>query len=202
MKKNMTNRQLLAIQAKEQAFEKALELFKERDFEDVTISDICSYAQISVGSFYNYCKSKEDLIMESYLDFDRYVKNEFDAGQFQTRLEAIRHLIYRQTSGAEALGPKLFSQILRIQLKTNGDYVIEENRPFHVCMRNLVRQAVENGELETERKPDEISSLILRVSRGVLFDWSIRNAPYKAHERALQDIDFFLESIQKDCRHS
>ena len=196
MKKNLTSRQLQAIQTKKLIFEKAMALFKTKDYEEVTISDISTDAQISVGSFYNYYKSKEELIMEAYLDFDLYVATEFDARDFATHLDAIRHLIHRQTSGAEALGPKLFAQILRIQLKTSGKFVIEEQRAFHTCMRNLVEQAINAGELNTAYPPAEISSLILRISRGVLFDWSIRNAPYKAHERALNDINILLNAIQ------
>lgn len=38
--------------------EKTLELFKEKNFEGVTIADISIYGPISVGNFYNYYKSK------------------------------------------------------------------------------------------------------------------------------------------------
>ena len=188
----MTKRKLQAIQTKQQLFDKAIELFKVKDYEDVTIAEICSYAEISVGSFYRYYRSKEDLIMESYLNFDFYVSNEFNPDSFKTRLDAIRHLIYMQTKGAEALGPTLFSQILRVQLKTEGKHVVEEDRAFHICIEKLIAEAIDNGELHTNYAPEEIAHLLLRLSRGVLYDWSIRKAPYGAYQRALEDVNLFL----------
>lgn len=196
MERKLTNRQLQATQTREHLFNSALELFKEKNYEDVTISDISAYAQISVGSFYRYYKSKEDLIMQAYLDFDIYIETEFDPSAFASNLDAIRHLIYMQTSGADTIGPKLFSQILRIQLKTSGKRVIEETRTFHIRMKELVERAINTEELNTDYSANEISSLILRTSRGVLFDWSIRDAPYKAHERALNEVNLILKAIQ------
>jgi AcrR family transcriptional regulator len=58
MEKKLTSRQLQAEQTKKLIFEKALELFKVKDYEDVTIVEICRDAQVSVGSFYKYYKSK------------------------------------------------------------------------------------------------------------------------------------------------
>jgi hypothetical protein len=74
--------------------------------------------------------------------------------------------------------------------------VIEETRAFHTRLKELINEAIDIGELKTDFSPNDISSQILRISRGVLFDWSIRNAPYKVHERALKDVNMFLNTMK------
>ncbi|MBW9174031.1 TetR/AcrR family transcriptional regulator [Clostridium estertheticum] len=195
MEKKQTTRQLQAIEARHRIREKALELFKTTDYEDVSIADICKYADMSVGNFYNYFISKEELIMEFYPLFDSYVETEFACNKYVSNMEAIKYLIFKQINGAESYGPKIFAQMLRIQIKTNGKHVIEDTRIFHTCLKNLVQNALNDGELEANYSAFEISSLILRISRGTLLDWAMSEAPYCASERVLHDIDMLLSSI-------
>ncbi|MCQ6280260.1 TetR/AcrR family transcriptional regulator [Bacillus sp. EB600] len=52
--KVLTKRQLQAIHKKSEIYEKAIELLKEKDFQNITIEETCGNAGVSVGTFYHY----------------------------------------------------------------------------------------------------------------------------------------------------
>lgn len=196
MEEKLTTRQLQAIETKNRIFERALELFKTSDFEDVSTTDICKSLNIAVGNFYKYYSSKEDLLMEAYPTFDHNIVTDLSINKFDTNLEAIKFLIFEQTNGAETIGAKLYAQMLRIQIKTEGKNVVEESRTFHTCLKNLIQKALDEREITTDYSADEISSLILRISRGTLLDWAMQNGVYSVSERALHYVDMLFNQMK------
>ncbi|CZQ98808.1 Hypothetical protein Tpal_2316 [Trichococcus palustris] len=198
MEKKFTTRQLQAIETKNRIKEKALELFQSNDYEKVSTTDICQSLNIAVGNFYRYYSSKEEILMESYPTFDNYVNTEFVLNNFEKNTEAIKYLIYKQTNVAEVLGAKIYAQMLRVQVKNEGKYVTESTRAFHTCLRKLVQNAIDDKEIMTGYSAGEISSLILRTSRGLLLEWAMGNGQYSVSEYAVHDIDMILNSMK--CR--
>lgn len=196
MKNKLTTRQLQALETKQKIKEKALELFKDNDFENVSTTDICQSLNISVGNFYRYYSSKEELLMESYPTFDKYVDTEFVLHHFEKNTEAIKYLIFKQTHVAEMLGAKIYAQMLRIQVKSEGKYVVESSRAFHICLNKLVQNAINEKEIINAYSADEISSLILRTSRGVLLEWAMKNGHYSVSEYAVHNIDIILNNMK------
>ena len=199
MKKKPTIRQLQAVETKNKIRDKALELFKNNDFEDVSTTDICQALNIAVGNFYRYYSSKEEILMEAYPTFDTYVNTEFLLNHFDKNIEAIKYLIHKQANVAEMLGAKIYSQMLRIQVKSEGKHVIESTRAFHICLKKLVQNAIDHKEINNTYSADEISSLILRTSRGVLLEWAMHKGPYSVSEYAVRNIEMILNSLKYPC---
>jgi AcrR family transcriptional regulator len=195
MDNKLTNRQLQAIETRERIREKALELFKSSDYEQVSISDICNYAGMSVGSFYNYFASKEDLIMESYTLFDQFVEEDLSHQKYRSNIDAIKDALYNLAKSAESYGTKLSAQMLRVQLKDNRKQIIEESRFFDNYIKKLVSNAIAEGELVTCFSAEEISELLLRITRSVLFDWAMGKKLYSVSERTIHDIEMVLKHV-------
>ena len=63
--KNITKRQQQAAESRKRIFDSAMKLINNKGFENVSISDICKSAKCSVGTFYHYFPSKDDLIMSA-----------------------------------------------------------------------------------------------------------------------------------------
>ena len=81
MKKNLTSRQMKALDTRKALFASAIKLFNEKGFDNVHIDEIAADAGTSKGSFYTYFKSKDEVIIEHYFRIDEYyesVYNEMD----------------------------------------------------------------------------------------------------------------------------
>lgn len=190
------SRKQQAIDTKNRIYESALALFSDEDYEKVTIADICKKAGVSAGHFYNYFDSKETILMAEYPAFDEFVKNEFAGKEHSSHIEAILDLIGYQTKGAEDLGAGIFSQVLRLQLKSKGQFVVEKDRYFHYYLEQLVQRALEAKELRTSHTPQEIANMILLHTRGILFDWSMRRGGYSPYETSIRDIAMLMRLYQ------
>lgn len=57
---------------KRNIFNTAVELLGEMDFEEITIRDIVSRANVSIGTFYNYYATKMEVFYETYQVADQY----------------------------------------------------------------------------------------------------------------------------------
>lgn len=196
-KNNLTKRQLQAIETKSRLVDTALALFKESDYDQVTIAEIAEAANISVGNFYNYFSSKHDLIMYHYSYFDVILENELAGVKFNNNLDAVRELIARQVGGAYKQGANIMAQSLRVQLITHGKYVVEDTRYFHRYLKALIARSIEAGELKESVDVDELSSMVLRISRGVIFDWSLREGNYNPVDIVLHDLNILFSSYVK-----
>lgn len=49
---------------------------EKKSYDNIKIEDICGSAGVSVGSFYNYFKSKNDILIEIYKRADNYFHDE------------------------------------------------------------------------------------------------------------------------------
>lgn len=116
---------------------------------------------------------------------------------FNNNLDAIRELIYMQVLGADKYGPRIMAQMLRTQLCSNGKYVLEDTRFFRTHLIELVKKAINTGEIDSSWDATGVAEMILRQSRGLLFDWSMRGAPYSACHKAVEDLNIILSTLQK-----
>lgn len=62
IKEAQTNRQKQAAASKNKLVAAAMELFNEKGYEQTTVQDICTRADLSVGVFYHYFPSKSDVL--------------------------------------------------------------------------------------------------------------------------------------------
>nr|WP_307906030.1 TetR/AcrR family transcriptional regulator [Clostridium botulinum] len=61
-----TKRQIQAMNTKKKLYDISTELMKTKGYDNVTIQEICKKAGVSVGSFYHYFESKNDIFIELY----------------------------------------------------------------------------------------------------------------------------------------
>ena len=71
-KKKITRKEQ-ALQTRRKLFNAGIRLLGAVDIDEVRINDICDEVGVSVGVFYHYFSSKEDLLMEAYHFFDEEV---------------------------------------------------------------------------------------------------------------------------------
>jgi AcrR family transcriptional regulator len=195
MENKLTQRSRQAIETKQRIYENALTLFREKDLEDVTIAEICNAAAVSTGHFYNCFDSKEALLLASYPAFDDFVREEFSKRTFEDNISAIRSVVHEQSLVAIKIGSGLTAQIMKLQLRLRGKYVVENNRFYHTYMKKLVRDAAANGEFRSDIDTGEAADMILRSVRGVFFDWGVRGGTYDLEKKVQGDLRVLLDGL-------
>ena len=195
MEKELTSRQLKAIKTRSHIIRTAYRLFGENSYDKVTIQDICREANVSVGGFYHYFKSKFDIIDDSYRVFDSEVKTRFETNQPDNCIKSIIFLISIQCDHIESLGVQSFSQLLKQQLGIENPYILNNERFFTVKLYGIIKEAVDQNILTGDT--DNISNEILSTTRGLIYDWCLHNGSYSLRERSLHLTNMIIDYYTK-----
>lgn len=142
---------------------------------------------MATGNFYNYFTSKEDLIMSLYHSFDEFAEENLSQKRYDSNIEALKDALFSLAKSADSYGVKLSAQMLRIQLKSHKKCSNNKARFFDSYIDNLVRDAIEKREIIADYPADSISSLLLIITRGNLYDWAMSNDEYSITEKVLHD---------------
>lgn len=178
---------------KELVFGAAIEIMEKKGWENTTIRDICKHADISIGTFYNYFKTKNDIFYEIYKAADDHFIN-----NVKGKLEG------------ETAKEKIISYF-RHYAKLNIDTGIEETkllynpsnewflrrRPMQDVLSEIIEEGQKNGEIITNKTADEIVDYLFILIRGICYNWCTSGGSYDLEEKMIDYLKMILVSITK-----
>jgi len=182
-KRVRTKRQEQAIETRNRIYNAAIELMDHKGFENLTIVDISEKAGVSVGAFYHYFDSKNDILAEIFRKADDYFSNEVVLGEAgdsitQQIIEFFDHYAkFNVMSGME-----MTQQLFNPKVK----FFVMKGRPMLTMLENLIRQGQQSGEIKTEAGPEDVVHFLFMMARGIVFDWSLHDGRYDL-EVAMRD---------------
>lgn len=166
--KKLTMRQKQAMESRRKLLESATELFNRNGFRETAVQDICAHAGLSVGVFYHYFPSKQELLQAILRDKNDELMELIDAeSTAKTHLEALLEVfgfICRQkVEGSFAMVCTSFAP------SPTGCAVPDQKLVEFIA--SIVRSAQETGELTTDFQPEQIAFDLLISSRGYQLYW-------------------------------
>lgn len=179
--KALTNRQKQAINTKKQILNAAQSIFEQIDYEEAKISDICALAGVSVGSFYNYFSSKEDILISTITEFDNDLADLWAKliGEKDTSIvHKLLCIICEPARSAAKTSPFRYAQFLRVILKTHSEAYLNNMRTIDKYVKVLFYAGIEYGEIKPDIDVDDMVTSLMRTVRGILYDWTLRNGTY------------------------
>lgn len=193
----MTNRQKKALETKEKIFACAVRLFAEKAYENVTVQDICTSAEVSVGAFYHHFKSKESILDEGYRLFDLQSEEQWNRSPRKEGKAAVCFLVECQASSMEKHGVPAALQYFKNQLSCQEKYILNPDRFFYKKIKESVIYEIQAEALDGNAH--EITEDILAGTRGIIYDWCLHEGSYDLREKLLHIVDmvFFYYSIKK-----
>ncbi|WP_028855831.1 TetR/AcrR family transcriptional regulator [Psychrilyobacter atlanticus] len=194
--KQLTNRQKQAINTRLKIIDAGIDLFKYSDFGDVKIKDICEKANISVGTFYHHFQSKEDVIKVSYEKIDSLLKDKYKDIKFEDTFKTIYSLIEESSQITISYGYKLTTHVYSTQLTIDSKYILDENRYLYKCLNETLENGLNKKEIISSLTSKEITDMIMRLTRGVTFDWCLHEGNYNLIERTLKDLELMLTNFK------
>jgi Transcriptional regulator len=171
MEKKMTKRQLQAQATKSKIYNSAISLFSQKDFNSVTIQDICSNAEISNGLFYNYFSSKADILGHTFAMFDtqyaeivqRFQASESALRWFQLFLEYSIRITMEDPLGL--LATRLFYSSEALGLSESSIY--DPNRLIFQIFAKIVAHGKDCGEISHELNSERIVRFLHDYYMGI-----------------------------------
>lgn len=142
----------------------AREVYIEKGFNDLVISDIAKRAGVVDGSVYRYFGTKRDLLFQVAADWlrENVSRNEEDLAQIDGGWDQIRFYVSRHLATLHSQ-PEL-SSLVFIHLRPDPDYKSTElfqlTRAYSEQMVNVIQRGITKGELRGDVSPNLVRDII------------------------------------------
>ncbi len=201
MKTEMTNRQKAALETRRRLVVAARKVMYGRDFEDVSVAEITREAGTSVGSFYVYFKSKEDIV-EELRQHDFYRLAEIANGmEGRGILERLEYYCREFMRGIEECGLEVTRQWIRNNVAPMRMHHTKEEITKYAfddrAVRSVLRTAVECGLLKADAPVDELALFINSQLYGLMTVWCMSDGAVVGSNETDRFCKLFLESVLK-----
>ena len=192
---NRTNitRKEQAEETRQRIYTSAIELMEENGFGNFTIEDISKRAGVSVGAFYHYFDSKNDILAEIFYRADDYFSTQVvNSLNNKSIPEQIIEYFDHYAKFNVDCGVETTQQIFNPKIK----YFIEDGRPMLEMLENLIHKGQEKNEIRGDTDAKGLVSYLLSMARGIVFDWSLYDGNYALEARMHKYMEMLVSTIK------
>ncbi len=191
--KKLTGRQKQAIATKLKITQVAMELFKTQGYYSVKVQDICNAAEVSVGAFYHYFKSKDEIFNNGYMQVDILLQERVEAiDSFINTKDEILVILGEAGALLQELSWNFVAQAYKQLMSEQTKYTLQSDRFVFQRIQKAIEVGIEKNELVASITPSELTITLLRISRGVIFDWCLHEGNYDLREKTMSDVNLIL----------
>ena len=175
----------------------AEELFKEKDYEDITIREICQLADISIGAFYRHMESKEKVFKAFHVKLGAEVMTKvLERTDNKSPVEKIIIIINIYLDLILRNGYKFVKYFLSLSL--DNEAFASAPGALNTFLKVYINEAFESGEFKTEYDIEYVYRAFSSTLRGATFDWCLnagKNDLYTEYSATLRILlDEFMNS--------
>ncbi|SHK26454.1 transcriptional regulator, TetR family [Clostridium cavendishii DSM 21758] len=191
-----------AIFTKNKVFETAIELIREKGYENVTISEICEKAGVAKGTFYVHYKSKEDIVKQSYYsDMSEYVINKYNnlvsEHKNMSIKEKIEKFLIAELMFTNYVG---YTMTCRAYVTNLTECIYEnskhfERRKFVKELKMLILEGINQKVFETNQTDEEIFLYLESLVRGLMASWCFSNGEFDIVKKGEKYINEILKGL-------
>jgi AcrR family transcriptional regulator len=174
-KPKLTKRQAQAQKTKRKIYKVATQLMDKKGFNNTTIEEISKKAKVSVGTFYLYYRSKDEIFQELFYRADTYFENQVAPHlKGQNALDRIaiffqHYARYNQARGLDAI---------RQLYNTKNKLFIAKNRSMYLLLIEIIEAGQQQQEIMLDDTPQNIADYLFIMARGVVYDWCLHDGDY------------------------
>ncbi len=189
-------RQDQARETERKILQAALGLMRERDFDKVSVRDICKQAGITTGAFYHHFPSKESLLNKGFAPLDDYMEQVLCGHEEDEPVQRLWLILSAYARFMEQ-GAELTGRYYQRRITDPTTKSMDASRFTLRAMLACFRQAEEEGILATGRSPEWVAAFCYRHFRGVVIDWVLHNYSYPLLPQMEEDYELFAGFFQK-----
>jgi TetR/AcrR family transcriptional regulator, cholesterol catabolism regulator len=174
--KSMGRRERRAAETRIKLFRCALQLFAERGFPNVTVEDITELADVGKGTFFNYFKSKDQVLRvmaEIQLGKLREVLEASESSDRSTR--SVLNELCLKVAEEPGRSPELARALLAAFLSsTVREQVAQDMAEGRRLLSRILKLGQERGDVDPKLKADQMALQLQQAFIGTMLLWSMR----------------------------
>lgn len=178
---------------RERIYKASMTLMYENGFQGTTIRAICDRASVSVGTFYNYFRSKGDILHDIYYEADELfrvtVAQQLDGKTCteQLKIFAQRYAKLNADTGLD---------VMRVLYNPENTW-FSIRRPMQEVLLNIIENGQTGGVITMDNSASDLVDYIFGMLRGVCYSWCVANGEFDLEQRMLTMLELFLKGIAK-----
>lgn len=184
--KSYISRKEQARLTKKKIFDTTMLLIKKKGYGKITIREICQSAQISIGTFYIYFTSKDEILWEIYDKIDQKIQfADPSPGQSAALLITQDFLAYL-SSMASMFEKELLREIYRNTLLSGENHFLSKDRPLFQSVLSRLELLQSQNHMVTHTAPEKLCRRLHMFVQSYIYQW-------------LVDDDLDSEFLTKEC---
>nr|WP_076778265.1 TetR/AcrR family transcriptional regulator [Lachnoclostridium phocaeense] len=161
---------------KQKIQEVAWELFREKGYENTTLSEIIQRAGTSKGGFYYYFSAKEDLLNSLYTildkEYEKYYRKMDTSAHSLIQLRQLNQYVFYYIEGN--LNAEMVAALYQSQLsKQKEEHFLDPNRYYMKLVREILTEGQKKGEIRKDISAVQLAEHVLLLERGILTHWCV-----------------------------
>lgn len=190
-----------ASEKKEEIINVVMKCFQDTSYKAISIRDICKRGNITIGTFYNYFTSKEELLRTILLKYDDYLTNEI-VPTLTCVSEKDNLYIFTDSFALDSVNNTAMCGCVvsnsGIPLPhTEEDIKAERNRPLYKIPEEIIRRGQAKKEFSNNYSSEYLTEKLITILRGVSVEWSRRNYTFDVREYTKEITDLFIHMIER-----
>ena len=176
----MGRRQRRAAETRLRLFRSALQLFAERGFANVTVEDITEAADVGKGTFFNYFKSKDHvLVVLAEIQLGKVREALELAEHHQQTTHTVLHHLFHRAAEEPGRSPDLARAMISSFLASEAvRKIIERNmQEGRRMIAEVVGAGQKGGEIDPRLKKEKVATQVLQTFMGTVLFWSLHEKP-------------------------
>src|SRR3712207_5045492 len=181
------------MNTKKKIYDIATQLMKKKGYDNVTIQEICKNAGVSVGTFYHYFESKNEIFTELYKIADDFFYDTIKERLFsENTIDKIIEYFNYYAEYNEKMGIDMMKQLYN----SNNKMFITKGRHMQIILDTIIKDGQEKNEIKNNMTPQQITRFIFVLMRGVVYDWCLHDGEYNLKEEMRSE----ERRVGKECR--
>lgn len=203
MSKKNSRTKAQGIETKMQIYRCAQELFRQNDYNDISVNTITKMAGVSKGTFYVHFESKDALYIDIITHFVEHLDAQY--GQFLETLPPEMSSYDRMLELVKIIIDLMVTQVgyenlktlykLQISKTVSTEVVTGYNRKLYSLFEQVLERGILQGEFISELTLEDLTRHFVMAIRGITYEWCIRKLNFDFRQEVYMHIRLLLDAL-------
>ncbi len=166
-------------------------------FEKMTIRDICSEVGITVGTFYHYFQSKDDLMFDRYVRTQEYFEELYDKKlKSLDEVDALKLFFLEYIDYNKSRVYPIFKEFELLLIKNSTEWSGKHPRSISKILTSLVEKGQTNGSIRKDYNKEDMVLFFNIISQGITSEYLFSGGDWEDTSGLEQLIGDNIENIR------